>query len=134
MGQMAGSGLALGTWKTGDFRESAARAPADDPLMSSRRSRRYESPPDLRALLAQFGFSLARAERASGLSPGSLSRLLTGRRGRGLRLETVRRLSRGTRLRLGLLAETVARTIEHNEERQRRMQAAELARLEAQLR
>jgi len=66
--------------------------------MSSRRSRRYEPWLDARGLLMQRGFSLAQAERASGLSKGSLSRLLSGRRGRGLRVETVKRLAAGTRI------------------------------------
>jgi transcriptional regulator with XRE-family HTH domain len=81
----------------------------------------------------QRGLTVTAAERASGLCRGSLSRILTGKRGRGLRHETVRRVSRGTKIPPLVLARAFERTIEYNEERQRRVRAAELARLKAEL-
>jgi hypothetical protein len=64
---------------------------------------------------------------------GSLQRILAGRRGRGLRLETVRRLSRGAKIPLGVLVEALGRTLADNEERVRRVRAVQEARLLALL-
>ena len=66
---------------------------------------RYAQRADVRTLLARKGLTLAEAERRSGLAQGSLSRLLAGRRGRGLQLDTVRRLARGVGIPLEVLAD-----------------------------
>jgi len=83
-------------------------------------------------ILTRHGLTVARAERASGLSPGSLSRILSGCRS-GLWFETVRRLAHGTKIRLVVVAEALDRTLEYNEEGRQRVRAAELACLKAEL-
>jgi transcriptional regulator with XRE-family HTH domain len=96
--------------------------------VSTHRSGRYRQSLDARALLAQQGLTVTAAERASGLCRGSLSRILTGKRGRAVQHETVRRLSRGTRIPLAQWADALQHTRDSNAARQR----AELARLEAE--
>jgi transcriptional regulator with XRE-family HTH domain len=102
-------------------------APAEDELvMRNPRKSRFEPPADARTILTQRGFNLTQAERASGLSRGSLSRILAGRRC-GLRLETMRRLSRGTRIPLGVLVEALETSITGAQERAERRQRVEEA-------
>ena len=106
---------------------TAGVAPAEDELvMSISRRTRFEPPVDARTILTQRGFNLTQAERASGLSRGSLSRILAGRRC-GLRLETVRRLSRGTRIPLGKLVEALETSITSAQERAERRRRAQEA-------
>jgi len=126
---MADDGLALNTSTANDFHESPGCALAEDRLMSRGRNP-YDPPPDLRGLLFECGLTAAQAERRAGFAPGSLSRVLTGRRG-DLRFGTVCRLARAMKVRLGEVAEALERTIEYNEERRRRVRAAEKAFLEA---
>jgi transcriptional regulator with XRE-family HTH domain len=54
---------------------------------------RYDPKADLRQLLRERGLSVAAAERKADFAPGSLSRLLSGRRGTNPAYDTVRRLS-----------------------------------------
>jgi transcriptional regulator with XRE-family HTH domain len=88
---------------------------------------------DLRALLAERGLSLAAAERAAGLAKGSLSRRLRGRRGYGLTLDVALRLSQATGIQLQAIADGFAVSLAQAEERRRRVDDVELARLEAEL-
>jgi hypothetical protein len=86
----------------------------------------------LRALLFESGLTVAQAERNAGFASGSLSRVLTGRR-RDLRFETVRRLARAMKSSLGEVAEALERTLEYNSDQRQQRQAAEMARLRAEL-
>ena len=95
---------------------------------------RYAPKSDTRTLLAQRGLTVAAAERASGFFRGSLSRLLTGSRGKALPLETVRRLSRGTGIPLPALIDGPEASIADALERRRQTLETERARLEALLR
>ena len=88
--------------------------------------------PDARSLLRQKGLTVPEAERASGLSGGSLRRLFTGRRGKALPVETVRRLSRGTGIPFEPLAEALETTIADALERRWRRAEAERVRREAE--
>ena len=76
--------------------------------------------------MARRGLTLAEAERRSGLAQGSLSRRLAGRRGRGLQLDTVRRLSRGVGIPLEVLADGFEFSFASVSERRRRELEVEL--------
>jgi transcriptional regulator with XRE-family HTH domain len=89
---------------------------------------------NLPTLLTDAGFTLSAAERASGLFRGTLSRLLAGRRGKGVRLETVRQLSRGTGIPLEVVAEALEISLAQAEERRRCIAEVERACLAAELR
>jgi transcriptional regulator with XRE-family HTH domain len=87
---------------------------------------RYDPKPDLRQLLRERGLTVAAAERKADRAPGSISRLLSGRRGKNPPYDTVRRLS----VVLGKPIQIVANAIELSitEARERRQLKAQAER------
>jgi transcriptional regulator with XRE-family HTH domain len=88
----------------------------------------YAPKPDLRQLLRERGLTVAAAERKAGMARGSLSRLLSGRRGKSVPLETVRRLAVGIRKPLQIVADALQLSITGAREFRRRAAEAERAR------
>ena len=73
-------------------------------------------------------------ERSAGMCRGSLTRVLTGRRGRRMGLPTAGRLAKAIGVPLRVFIAALRLTLDEREESRRRWAAAEIARLEAQLR
>jgi transcriptional regulator with XRE-family HTH domain len=95
---------------------------------------RYTPKLDVRELLAERNLTVVALEEAAGLSRGSVTRILTGRRGSHLPLETAARLAYSMRLPLGRMAEALKLSIDRAKERRLQKLRVELVRRQAQLR
>jgi transcriptional regulator with XRE-family HTH domain len=89
--------------------------------------------PDLQALLAERGLTLAETERRAGLAKGSISRRLRGRRGWDVTLDWAMRVAHAAQAPLQEVADAIAVSLHRAEEEQRRRLSVEQARLEAEL-
>ena len=98
------------------------------------RRSRYDPPPDLRHLLGWAGLRVVDVERRAGMARGSFQRVLAARRGRRIGLPTAERLAKTIGVPLQVFVAALERTLDEREELLRLWAAAEIARLEAQLR
>lgn len=95
---------------------------------------RFASEVDLRTLLARKGLRIVDVERQAGMARGSFQRILAGRRGQGVRFETVLALAGAMGVSVEVFAAALKRTRDDAAERARRIKAVELACLRAELR
>lgn len=88
---------------------------------------------DFRTLLAQRGVTISHLERVAGMARGSLSRILTGRRG-GDSLFTAEKVAKALGLPLDTVVSAILTSVTDAQERRRRVLDGELARREALVR
>jgi transcriptional regulator with XRE-family HTH domain len=89
---------------------------------------RYDPKPDLRQLLRERGLTIAAAEQKARMAPGSLSRILSGRRGKNPPYDTIQRLSRALGKAVQIVAEALKLSTGEARERRRLAALAERAR------